>query len=135
MADKARRVRGKSITVPDTWLEQVRHYKTRTKRTLRAIAKDVSQILGRQVAHTTVHDYLIGRVVTQELTEAFAELLGVPTPVLSVEHVEDVEVAEWCALGYRFKRLHEGQFRRELAELRDVVTTLERYAGRRESPR
>lgn len=131
MADETRkRQRGKSLTVPEIWLEQVRDF-CRDK-TLRNLGKELAPLMGRDspVPHTTVHEYIKGRVVTEELTNAFAKLMGVPPPVTGSN--TDPELQEWCDLGRRLKHEATERFRVELEALREAVVALERYSKRRD---
>lgn len=67
--------------------------------------------------------------MTQELTDALAQLMKVPPPA-SGGSIVDEELEEWCDLGRRLKHEAAERFRREIIALREVVETLERYARR-----
>jgi hypothetical protein len=130
MADDARkRQRGKGLAVPSLWLEQVLQFKKTSGKTYRQLGADLGVILGRPVAHATVNEYVMGRVVTEELTNAFAQLMGVPPPVTGSN--TDLELQEWCDLGRRLKHEASERFREELAALRTAVEALEQYRHRR----
>ena len=126
----ARRKRGRSIKVPDAWLQEVAAYKERTGKTLEELGIELSlqMKLSAPLKPARVHEYLSGRTVTEELTAAFAALMGVPPPVLGLE--DDLEVQEWCDLGRRLKHETPDRFRQELRAIREVVEVLERHRRR-----
>lgn len=122
--------KGRGHRVPDSWLQQCNQYKERTRKTLSELGRELAEAIGRNrpLATSTVHDYLIGRIVTEELTEAWAKLMETLPPVIGGD---DDEVQEWCDLGRQFKAESPETFRRELEALRKVVSALVEYRGRR----
>ena len=119
--------KGRTLQVPSEWLEEVNAYKKASGKTLQQLGADLGRHLKRStpIPTSTVHDYLVGRVVTEELTVAFAALMGVPPPVLVTD--ADPELREWLELGRALRAETPDRFQRELVALRDLVEALRRH--------
>ena len=76
---------------------------------------------GRPFADATVRRYLRGRLVTDELTRAFAKVMGVSTPVT----IDDENYQEWYELGVRLNSAKPTLFEAELARLRQIADMAE----------
>jgi hypothetical protein len=126
-----RRPRGRPIKVNPAWLDEISAYKSRTGKTLKQLGEELAPLLGakRPVNPTSVFEYTQGKSVTQEMTEAFATLMGVPVP--DFEDQVDPELDEWTELGRLLRAETPDKFRRELAALRELVAALSAHATRR----
>jgi hypothetical protein len=116
--------------VPPEWLAAVRDYWDRSGKTLKAIGIELALQMGRAqpVRPNSVHEYITGTATTEEMTRAFAHLMGVAPPILGVD---DPEVVAWCEVGRRLKSHTSEIFRDELARLTELVESMERLRGRR----
>ncbi len=120
-----RRKRGRTIRVPEQWLAEVRDFWSRSGKTLAALGADLAPLLGeaRPLVPRRVHDYIQGNITTEELTDAFARLMGVDPPILGIE---DPDIVQWCNIGRRLKAQTGDVFHEELARLLELVEVLER---------
>lgn len=121
--------RGRTLRVPESWLEKCAAYKDRTRKSLRVLGTELANAAGRAKPYSTsaVHDYLSGRAVTEEMTRAWATLMGLPLPVLVPD---DADLQRWCELGALLKREAPDRFRRELEALQEFVDALKKYSSR-----
>lgn len=129
MARKGQR-RTRTISVPAEWLASLERFKTGPpRRTLQQLGDDLGKALGlpRPVPISTVHDYLRGHVVTEELTRAFSVISGLPLPPLETQAPLDPELREWLELGAELRAEVPERFRRQLDALRDLVLALKRH--------
>lgn len=77
---------------------------------------------GRAFGSSTIHRYLSGQLVTDELTEAFAKVMGAPNPI---QIVESAKLQRWYALGARLDEVAEETFDWELGRLERLVSMAE----------
>ena len=123
--------RGSVITLPESWLVQCREWREQEKLSLEAagilLARTVRR--SRPFAISTVRRYLLGELLTDELTKAFAKEMGVPYPV-QVHESENHQ--QWCELGVRLDKVDEAAFSNELRRLEHVVSALEELAQLRD---
>ena len=123
--------------MPYHWLEQCRQWVEEHDETTRSIGPKLAAVLdrGQPFSKATVSRYLRGEKVTDELTEAFALLMGVPFPV-PVPQTD--EQRRWCELGMRLDRADRGLFIEELEHVEGLVDASEKIAdlkARRAKPR
>ena len=115
--------RGSAINVPDSWLEQCRQWRKDEGLTIVAAGAYLARAVkrGRPFGKATMRRYLTGELVTDELTEAFATVMGVPFPA----QIENERHAEWYELGVRLENVNAESFSNELERLRHLVGILE----------
>lgn len=120
--------KGRVVRVPAEWMQELLAYKKRSGKTLQQLGVELAREMRRPepVAVSTVHDYLQGRVITEDLTRAFAAVAGLPVPVLAEEPVDE-EIREWLQLGRELRAETPDRFRREMDALRELVTALRRH--------
>lgn len=121
--------KGRGVRVPEEWLQELREYKRRSGKTLQQLGNELAFHMGRKepVPVSTVHDYLQGRIVTEELTRGFAAVAELQVPVWDDEITTDEEIREWSQLGRELRSETPDRFRRELEALRELVTALRRH--------
>ena len=114
--------RGSVIAVPDSWLEQCRIWRKKEGLTVEATGVQLARAIRRAqpFSDATVRRYLSGSLVTDELTRAFAKVLGTTPPV----RIDDVDQQAWHDLGVRLKDEEPELFKSELARLRQLVQVL-----------
>ena len=116
--------RGSSIDVPESWLEQCRGWRQEQGLSLEetgaALARAVRRV--RAFGTSTVHRYLTGRVVTDELTQAFAKAMKVPYPI---QVLDSPRHQQWCDLGVRLDEADAEAFEAELKRLQHLVDMAE----------
>ena len=116
--------RGSSISVPESWLEQCREWRKEQNLTLKETGSYLGRVMrrGRPYALATIRRYLIGDLVTDELTQAFAKAMDVlhPIQVLETPHHQ-----RWCELGVRLDKGDADTFKAELDRLERLVSMVE----------
>ncbi len=117
------RKRGQVISVPDGWIDSCRQWRRDERLTIDETGARLARAVrrGRPFAEATVRRYLRGAIVTDELTRAFARVMGVLPPVT----IEDQEHQEWHDLGVRLDGANARLFRSELERLRELVRMAE----------
>jgi hypothetical protein len=125
-----RRKRGRPIRVPQWWLDQISEYKERTGKTYKTLGEELGILLRteRPLHHSSVFEYLQGKSVTVELTQAFASLMGTPMPEIADSN--DEELHTWTELGRRLRAHTPDKFKREMELLRRLVEALEAHEKR-----
>lgn len=125
-----RKKRGKTLRVPSQWLAQVREYWDASGKTLQQLGVELAPLMGeaKPLIPRRVHDYINGKSTTEEMTTAFATLMGVPPPVLGLD---DPDLVRWCAAGRRLQSLAPEQFRDELAAVERLLAAFEEFSRRR----
>ena len=115
--------RGSSISVPESWLDQCRHWRQEQGLTAKSAGEQLARAVrrGKPFAVATVHRYLGGSLVTTELTEAFAKVMGVPAPV----QIENERHRQWYELGVRIENADDDVFSMELDRLKQLASILE----------
>ena len=112
--------RGSAISVPESWLEQCRNWRESKGMSMAEVGTQLARAIrrGRAFGSSTIHRYLSGQLVTDELTEAFAKVMGVPNPI---QIVESAKLQRWYALGARLDEVDEETFDWELGRLERLV--------------
>jgi hypothetical protein len=119
------RRRGRPVQVPAAWLARVRAYWQATGKSLETLGIELASAMGDEqpLGASRVHQYISGKKTTDEMTRAFAQLMGAKMPVLGVE---DPDIVAWCDVGQRLKEQASERFHEELAALTKIVETLEK---------
>lgn len=117
--------RGSAIAVPESWLEQCRTWRKEQRLTLEKTGIRLAKALKRTrpFAISTVRRYLLGELVTDELTMAFATLMERPHPV---QVLESEKHRRWCELGVRLDHGDSETFEAELARVERLVGLIEK---------
>ena len=117
--------RGSSIKVPDSWLEQCRQWRQDQGLSLDETGVMLARAIrrGRAFANATVHRYLNGSLVTDELTRAFAQVMKVPHPI---QLLEDEKHRRWCELGVQLDQEDSETFDAELDRLERLMRLIRR---------
>lgn len=117
--------RGSAIAVPESWLEQCRAWRKEQGLTLEKTGVRLGKALkrGRPFAISTVRRYLLGELVTDELTMAFATMMKMPHPV---QVLETEKHRRWCELGVRLDQGDTETFEAELARIERLVGLVEK---------
>ena len=115
--------RGSAINVPESWLEQCRAWRKEQGLTIDATGSYLARAIkrGRPFGAATIRRYLSGTLVTDELTVAFATVMGVPFPA----QIENEQHSRWYELGVRLDNASAGTFSNELDRLEQLVAILE----------
>ena len=115
--------RGSAINVPESWLEQCRRWRDEEGLTVEATGARLARAIkrGRPFGVATIGRYLSGSLVTDELTAAFAKVMGVPFPA----QIENERHSEWYELGARLDNANAEAFSTELERLRQLVAIVE----------
>lgn len=106
------RDRGTPVDVHPEWLDLLKDARGRMPRaesTYEALGQALARAIGRPKAwgKTQVGNYLTGKVVTKEMTEAFSRLYGLRYPIMAAANEEEVA---WFELGRRLRRLDHDHF-------------------------
>ena len=117
--------RGSAIHVPESWLAQCRKWRDSEGLSMAELCPRLARAIrrGRPFGSSTVHRYLSGQLVTDELTEAFSRLMNVPNPI---QVVESEKLQRWYALGARLDKADEETFDLELGRLERLVMMAEK---------
>ena len=84
----------------------------------------------RAFGSSTVHRYLNGQLVTDELTNAFGKAMNLSSPV---RVMESEQLQHWYDLGARLDKADPEAFSLEFAKLEHLVTMAEELHKRREN--
>ena len=129
--------RGNKIVVPEHWLERCRAWVQEQEETVRSLGPKLGAVIDRETpfSKATVSCYLRGERVTDELTEAFARLMGVSFPVPQPKN--DAQ-RRWFELGVELDEVDHELFLEELEHVEELVETckkLARLLGGRPTPK
>ena len=115
--------RGSAISVPESWLDQCRVWRKEQGLTVQETGRYLARVMkrGRPFAVATVHRYLGGTLVTDELTEAFAKAMSVASPA----QIENERHLRWYELGVRLDHANEAVFSKEIDRLEQLVEVVE----------
>ena len=115
--------RGSAISVPESWLEACQRWRKEQDFTVKETGRHLARVTkrGRPFAVATVHRYLAGSLVTNELTQAFAKAMGVPPPV----QIDNDLHRRWYELGVRLDHANEAVFATEIDRLEQLVAVVE----------
>ena len=115
--------RGSVVAVPESWLEQCRQWRKEEGLTVEAAGAHLARAIrrARPFSDATVRRYLRGSLVTDELTRAFAKVLGTSPPV----KLDDEDQQTWHDLGARLKAADVEVFSTELLRLKQLVSMAE----------
>jgi hypothetical protein len=125
-----RRKRGRPIKVPPDWLDVVRAYKDRSGKNLKTLGAELAALLGVRspLPPARLSEYMNGTRITEEMTRAWATLMGVPMPDVAGD---DPEMRQWIEVGEQLKQHTPDKFRRELHALQELVDALDKHSRRK----
>lgn len=128
MARKGQK-REKTVVVPESWLEDLRKWQDGPpKQTLKILGPALARAMGKSnpVPKSTISDFLRGQVMTESLVRGFAELSGLPVPLMQTDAGLDEEMRRWLEVGAELRRELPERFRRQLAALEEFVESAKR---------
>lgn len=113
------------IKVPEWWRQECRTWLQQEGVTWAEAGRRIADALGRATPynHSTIWRYLDGQLHSMEITEGWARVRGVPSPVF---YAESEELSRWCDAGRRMQSSQPSFFESLLAQAEALLLAREK---------